>query len=115
MPYIGFCASSPVLFRPRLGTGLSLALRYHLHIILASDSILFPQSPTLDPSQADKTGFQMALNGPGLALRRATDEGEDVADFRNNRLQEGWKEWPNEAGVSISPVFDFPRLHYLLV
>ncbi|OAA65049.1 Carotenoid oxygenase [Cordyceps fumosorosea ARSEF 2679] len=40
----------------------------------------------------------MALNAPGIILRRATDEGEDVADFHNNRLQEGWKEWPNEAG-----------------
>lgn len=43
----------------------------------------------------------MALNGPGITLRKATNEGEDVADFQNNRLQESWKEWPNEAGVSV--------------
>ncbi|TQW00099.1 carotenoid oxygenase 2 [Cordyceps javanica] len=40
----------------------------------------------------------MALSGPGITLRQATDEGEDVADFQRSRLQEGWKEWPNEAG-----------------
>lgn len=53
----------------------------------------------------------MALNGPGVTLRKATDEGEDVADFQNNRLQEGWKEWPNEAGVSVNPECYLSRLH----
>ncbi|OAA49088.1 Carotenoid oxygenase [Beauveria brongniartii RCEF 3172] len=40
----------------------------------------------------------MALNDPGVILRKAADEGEDVADIQNYRLQESWKEWPNESG-----------------
>ena len=44
----------------------------------------------------------MALNEAGILRRTREDEVEDSSQVTQNILDESWKDWPNEAGVSPS-------------
>ena len=42
----------------------------------------------------------MAINIPGTAHRTMGDQLADMEQVQQNILDESWKDWPNEAGVS---------------